>query len=524
MGCRQRRLAAVDPVMSVVPPALQRLLDGRRFPHPVRECRLIETHISWLLLTGDWVYKFKRPLDLGFLDFTTLEQRRFFCEEELRLNRRFAPALYDSVCALSADGAIDGAGEVVDYAVKMRQFDQEQLFDALLARGEVDASLLRQLARSVAEMHAALPPVDEPGQPASFVAALRQNFSQLRDYPLAPEQREALAAIEQWCEAQLTRLGPLLEQRCADGWVRECHGDLHFGNIARWQGQICLFDCIEFNRDFRVIDTIAEVAFLVMDLQARGYHPLGSRLLSDYLEYRGDYGGMALFDLYRCHYALVRAKVQLMRQPVKDKIDTEAPGYAEFLRYLALAAECATPAPRFLAITYGFSGSGKSTLAMQLVEASGAVRLRSDVERKRLFGLAPEQQSPPALQRELYAAATTVRVFERLCQLAADLLAAGLPCVVDATFLHRRAREPLRQLAERLDIPFVILECHCPEAELRRRLQLRRGDASEADEAVMLRQREFFEAPADMELAHTVRVESGAPLPAELLQRLGCGR
>lgn len=508
--------------MAALPVALQRLHEGGRFPHPVEGLKLIETHISWLLLTGDWVYKFKRPLDLGFLDFTTLEQRRFFCEEELRLNRRFAPALYDSVCALSADGVIDGEGEVVDYAVKMRQFDQDQLFDALLDRGEVDAPLLRQLARRVAEMHAALPPVDEPGQPASFVAALRQNFSQLREYPLAAPQRDALASIEQWCEAQLARLQPLLEQRCADGRVRECHGDLHFGNIARWQGDICLFDCIEFNRDFRVIDTIAEVAFLVMDLQARGHHPLGNRLLNDYLEYSGDYAGLALFDLYRCHYALVRAKVQLMRQPVGEKLDSEAVGYAEFLRYLALAGECARSAPQFLAITYGFSGSGKSTLAMQLVEASGAIRLRSDVERKRLFGLAPEQQSPQALRRELYAAATTARVFDGLRELAAGLLAAGFACVVDATFLHRRAREPFRQLAARLDIPFVILECHCPEPELRRRLQLRRGDASEADEAVMLRQRESFEAPADVELSHTVRVESGQPLPAELSRRLGC--
>src|SRR5690606_13160317 len=155
-----------------------------------------------------------------------------------------------------------------------------------------------------------------------------------------------------------------------EGWVRECHGDLHFGNIARWEGQICLFDCIEFKREFRVVDTIAEVAFLVMDLEARGYGALGYRLLNDYLEYRGDYAGLALLPLYRCHYALVRAKVNLMRQPATAKVDPDVAGYSDFLRYLELAQRCTAPPRRFLAITYGFSGSGKSTLAMQLVEAT----------------------------------------------------------------------------------------------------------------------------------------------------------
>lgn len=510
--------------MGALPAHLRQLLAGSGFPHPVSTPRLIETHISWLLLTGEWVYKFKKPLDLGFLDFTTLAQRRFFCEEELRLNRRFAPQLYESVCALTdEDGtaAIDGAGTVIDYAVKMRQFDQDELFDALLARGELDAALLRELARTVAKLHTELPPQRDPAQPAYFAAALRQNFEALAGYPLAAAEQADVAAIESWCEAQLTRLQPLLAQRCREGWVRECHGDLHLGNIARWRGEICLFDCLEFNRDFRVVDTIAELAFTVMDLQARGCETLANRLLNDYLEYRGDYAGMALFDLYRCHYALVRAKVNLLRQPRAASIDRSAAGYAEFLGYLALARRCSEPRPRFLALTYGFSGAGKSTVAMALAERGGAIRLRSDVERKRLFGLAPEAASPPELRPRLYAAATTAEVFGRLLELAAGLLDAGFPCVVDATFLHRRAREPFRLLAERLGITFGILECHCPEPELRRRLQLRRGDASEADEAVMERQRESFEPPEGPELAHCVRVESDAPLPAALLQQLG---
>src|SRR5690606_32436048 len=216
----------------------------------------------------------------------------------------------------------------------------------------------------------------------------------------------------------------------------EGHGDLHLGNIARWRGEICLFDCIEFDRDIRLIDTIAELAFLVMDLQVRGHADLAVQLLNDYLEYSGDYAGMALFDLYRCHYALVRAKVSLIGK---------APGQAG--RYLALAHECTRPRPRFIALMYGFSGSGKSTVALALAQRTVAIRLRSDVERKRLFGLAPEQASAEALRPQLYASATSRRVFARLGQLAEGLLEAGFACVVDATFLHRRAREPFRQLA-----------------------------------------------------------------------------
>jgi aminoglycoside phosphotransferase family enzyme/predicted kinase len=516
--------------------SIEQLCRAGAFDHPADGLALRETHISWVILCGEFAYKLKKPLDLGFLDFSTMARRRHFCEEELRLNRRFSPELYLAVVPVtqSPEGPVmGGEGEPIDYAVKMRRFDEAQLLDNIAARGELDQALVRSIGRELARLHDELPRCHpDPsgtgaGTPAAFEAALEQNFLQLRRYPLGPEEQRQLACVEQWSRRRAAALLPAMAQRVREGWVIDGHGDSHLGNMAVIDGALRLFDCIEFNADFRIVDSIAELALLAMDLEARGHAAEAHRLLSDYLEYRGDFAGLALLDLYRCYYALVRAKVKLLQHPADhpDLLETEA--YRELRRYLDLAYRYGQPRRCFLAITRGLSGSGKSTVAGKLVEACGAVRLRSDVERKRQFGLAPEQRSRPEDVARLYSPAMSAQTFQRLEELAASVLAAGFPVIVDGTFLHRRVRVDFRQLARRLGVSFAILDCTAqPELIHQRLLARAQGaqDASEADIGVMERQKEQREPISGDEIDLAVAVDSGSTaeqLWSTLRRRLG---
>ncbi len=500
---------------------LRQLLRPGAFAHPNADIALRETHISWVILSGEFAYKIKKPVDFGFLDFSTPELRRHFCEQELALNRRYAPAIYLGLANITADPdglRFDGEGPVVDCAVKMRRFDESLLLDNIAARGELERPLVRAIARELAARQAEaplcypMPGSEEPGSPAALQTAMVQNFRQVRDYQLGLEQQEQLNAIEAWTLARYQELAPLLEQRAISGMVIDGHGDAHLGNIALIDGEVRLFDCIEFNANLRVMDSIGEIAFLSMDLEARGHSGEAHCVLTDYLEYRGDYAGLRLLQLYRCYFAMVKAKVALLREPAGTGSIQSSGAYGEFCRYLSLAHGYCQPGVRFLAITHGVSGTGKSTVADQLVAAGGAVRIRSDVERKRLFGLAPEQRSDPADQARLYSAAMSRQTFERLEELALITLEAGFAAIVDATFLHRRTRDRFRRLAKSLALPFVIIDCSgTPRGQLHHRLELRQrqgGDASEAGIAVMEDQLSVDQPPAGVELAHRLAVDS----------------
>jgi aminoglycoside phosphotransferase family enzyme/predicted kinase len=492
---------------------------------------LCETHISWVILCGDFAYKIKKPVSFGFLDFSTLELRRHFCEEELRLNRRFSSELYLAVVPISREEhglAIDGPGPPIDYAVKMCRFQQEQLLDGIAACDGLDETLLRALAMELADIHARLPPCypdtegSEPGTPAALREAMEQNFGQVRNFPIPQAQLLQLQAIEAWSRRRYGELLSLMTQRVNEGAVIDGHGDAHLGNIALVDGAVRLFDCIEFNAAYRIMDSISEVAFLSMDMDVRGYQRASHRLLTDYLEYSGDYAGLPLLGIYSCYFAMVRAKVSLLRESKHEKALISTDGYSDFLRYLALAQKCTHPQRLFLAIMHGVSGSGKSTIAGSVLESSGAVRIRSDVERKRLAGMVPEQRSEPQQQDSLYSAAMTRRTFARLEALAAMTIEAGYPVIIDATFLHSKVRTTFRTLAAKLSVPFVIIDCVAEPDELRRRLIERERlarDASEADVSVLEKQLATVEALSHEEQAYRLEVEL-ADDAALLWQRL----
>ena len=509
------------PAPAAVSPLFAALLDPACYPHPVARVRVLETHISWVLLTGEYAYKIKKPVYLGFLDFSTLGLRRHFCEEELRLNRRLAPELYLDLVEFRAtpEGPrIGGEGPVLEYAIRMREFPQEALASRALARGAFGAAEVDALAALIAQFHGAAPLArasERYGTPEAVLSAALQNFEQMLPRVKAAPVDRTLRALRRWTEREFAARSDAFKARKDRGFVRECHGDLHLGNIVVLEGRPVPFDCIEFSDELRWIDAMNEAAFLAMDLEDRGRADLGWRFLNRYLESTGDYAGLAVLRFYLVYRALVRAKVHLLRslQPgllraEKSRLARASHGYVE------LAGQLSAPRRPALILAHGLSGCGKTTLSQPLIEALGAVRVSSDLERKRAYGLAPLASSRSAVGSGLYSAVVNAATYRRLGALAQEALRAGFSVVVDAACLKRAEREAFRAIAERNEAPFVILDFHAPLEVLRARVTqrlARADDASEADLAVLEHQLAAREPLTPAEMAASFGVDGTAP-------------
>ncbi len=505
--------------------ALQR---ADAFSHPVGELQHLQTHISHVLLAGDFAYKIKKPLDLGFLDFSTLARRKHCCEEELRLNSRMAESVYLEVVPITGTlehPLLGGDGKALEYAVRMRRFPQ----NALLSGRPVGPELIERIAERAAGFHSVIPasgPDAAFGIPETVFFPMQQNFDQIR--PLLDDAGELarLDPLEAWTRASYEHLTPLLQRRKDEGHIRECHGDMHLGNIALVDGEVAIFDGIEFNPDLCWIDTLNDAAFLVMDLEQAGEQALARRFLNRYLEISGDYEALPLLDFYKVYRALVRAKVTAIRlgQPDLEAWERTAV-LAEYGRYVGLAESYTGERGTALIITHGVSGSGKTHASGRLLESVGAVRVRSDIERKRLFGLAETERSGSGTGSGIYSADAGERTYGRLRELARQILAAGCPALVDATFLERSQRQAFIGLAQELGQPLVILDIQASEAQLRERIEGRLaagGDASEADLTILEHQLATREPLDADERAAAVAVDFSAPLPLEEIRgRMG---
>lgn len=480
-------------------PLIAALLRPEAYDHPVKELQLLETHISWILLTGTYAYKIKKPVDLGFVDFSTLARRRHFCEEELRLNRRLAPDLYLGLRTLHGPAQrahLGGGGPPIEVAVQMRQFRQQDLLPAVLRRGLPLAALLElveDLAGRLASFHAAAaiaPPDSAFGSPERVRRPALANLDVLERF--LGRQDHRLPPLRQWCEAEALRLEPLFERRRRAGRVREGHGDLHLGNLVLHGDRIVVFDCLEFSPSLRWIDVISDLAFLAMDLRRHRQSLLASSLLNHWLAGSGDYGALAVWRWVLAYRALVRAKVTALRlEQLADaagEAESQRRGRVELGAYLHLALSVQRWRQPLLLITHGISGSGKSHLARRLAQRLGWLHIRSDVERLRLFGRWGEPCATP-LQGDPYAAAISELLYrQRLSDCCVAPLEAGFSVICDATFLKRWQRLQFRSLAERLGVRLAILPCPCPPELARRRIALRRqrgDDPSEADAAVL---------------------------------------
>jgi aminoglycoside phosphotransferase family enzyme/predicted kinase len=495
---------------------VESLLEPACYPHPVDRVEVLETHISYVLLAGEFAYKIKKPVRLAFLDFSSLQARRFYCEEEVRLNRRTAPDLYLGVVAIGGEPPAFGPCETpVEYAVKMKRFSQEGLLDRLARECRLGPGVIDALARSVARFHAAAPraeAIDEEDSVARAARPALDNFREIAALETSAPIGATLERLRAWTLHERDALAPRFALRRLDGYVRECHGDLHLGNVTLVDGVPLPFDCIEFDARLRWIDVMSEIAFPVMDLEHHGLPRLAARFLGAYLEEGGDYAGLRMLRFYLVYRAMVRAKVACIREHQREPGTREgAAAHTEFLGRLQLAERLSSTAAPVLILMHGLSGSGKTTVSQLLLEALGAVRIRSDVERKRLHGMPADARSASAPGANLYTREESLRTYARLATLAHEALAWGYPVIVDAASLDRAGRDRFRRTARAAGAAFELVSCVAPDEVLRERIARRAREGSDASEAgleVLYLQYRACEPLDDDERVHCVTLDT----------------
>lgn len=479
--------------------------------------QLVQTHISSILLIGDYAYKIKKPVDFGFLDFSTLAHRKHFCEEELRLNRRLAPDLYLDVVPIGGTPAapLPGQQPAIEYAVKMHRFDPAQTLDQLALQRSLLPVHIDAIAQQLAAFHHAARQADPKqgyGTPEAVLQPMHDNFQQLAiDAAEFTQEAALLDDLQQWTVQQGQGLASILQQRLQEGWVRECHGDLHLGNIALVADAVTLFDGIEFNPQLIWVDVISDVAFLFMDLLKRDQRAMAYRFLNAYLADTGDYVGMQVLPLYLVYRALVRAKVAWLTSQQSDDIDAAAGALREMRDYLQFAHAFIQPKSSGMVLMHGPSGCGKSYIASRVAECVGILHLRADVERKRLYGLAMDDRS--GADKGLYSPQAHQRTYAHLRSLTELLLKNHQKVLVDATFLHAGSRSEFLALAEQLGANALILACEAPPAVMQQRVGRRRAlndDHSDADEQVLQSQLQAYQ-PLPATSADVIKVDGAEP-------------
>ena len=500
------------------------MLNPGVYDHPVKSIELIETHISWVLLTGDFAYKIKKPVNFGFLDFSTLEKRHTCCNQELRLNRRMAPDIYLDVVPITGmhdKPIISGDGEVVEYAVKMSQFPQSSQLDHMLSAGELGVKHMDAIACMAADFHRAIQVADDSmnyGNKDVLYKPVEENFIQINEHLNTELYVDTLNTLQQWSKSEHAKLESVFEQRKRDGFIRECHGDMHLRNLVWLDDRPMAFDCIEFSEDLRWIDVISEIAFLVMDLQDRKQHQLANHFLNSYLEVTGDYAGLSILPFYLCYRALVRAKVDALRLEQKDMTEEgRENALIEFESYLELATSYTKPSTPKLIVMRGVSASGKSTVSQHVVDALGAIRIRSDVERKRLFGVALTESASNEIDTGIYSTQASQQTYTKLVELASEVISAGYSAIVDAAFLKHEQRQPFQMLADRSGVPYIILEITAPAEVLRQRIVERKHDVSDADLAVLEHQLSNWKSLHEDELQTVITVDTTEMLDVDKL-------
>lgn len=494
------------------------------YPHSVEVITTIETHISVVFLTGPYAYKLKKPVDFGFLDFTRLSARKKFCEQELRLNQRTAPNLYLDVVPLyltadrqvtfEADKAVTQPAEPIEYLLKMNQFDPNGVLGRYLQDNDLTSQQEKQLAKQIGQLHLNAHQVDSNshlGEPATILQPMLDNFPTLLEY-CTSEYKYRLENLLDWTHQRYADLKPDLIKRKKDGYVRECHGDLHLDNITLIDDRPTLFDGIEFNDEFRWIDVISDLAFLLIDLDFRDRQALRRRILNDYLSLTGDYEAVKLLRFYQVYRALVRAKISALRLRQIPQNTIEYQHYRKItLQYIEQAEGYAfAPHSNKLIVLQGVSGSGKSHFAEQLLNELDALVISSDIERKRLYGISPTTRVSDEEKAALYSVDMSRKTYDRLLQLAKNLLKQR-SVIVDATFLKAEHRAPFFEMARELGCdPFLIyIETDIDTAltAIRQRT-LENHSPSDADESVMQRQLQYLEPPLDVERALTLSAEA----------------
>ncbi|WP_126322095.1 bifunctional aminoglycoside phosphotransferase/ATP-binding protein [Candidatus Rickettsiella viridis] len=509
---------------------IKNLLSNSLYEHPVSQTRLIETHVSWVILTGKYAYKIKKTVDFGFLDFSTLEKRKHFCEEELRLGQQFASEIYLNVVPITGTldhPQINGTGPILEYAIKMLEFPQENLLSTLLKQGGLTENIIDQLSKLIAEFHQKTPIAAKEsrfGQPEEVHAPSKQNFEQIAPLLTNPTDINQLKRLEIWSEQQFKQLQPSLQSRKDHGFIRDCHGDLHLANIIFYKNKPILFDRLEFNEDLRWTDVIADLAFLMMDLTEKKQPGFANQLLNTYLHYTGDYEGLALLPYYLTYRAVVRAKIALFRLKQEKLGDEEKKEIQnDYYNFINLAESYTQPVKPSLIITHGFAGSGKTTVAKECVTHCGAIQINSDIIRKNLFDIPLHGHSNSGLNSGIYTAEATKETYKKLSDLTEIIIKAGFTTLVDATFLQHSQRTCFYSLAKKMQIPFYILHCQVNNTEIEQRIKRRLNNPnsdSEADLTILIEQKKNNEPLTSLEKEHTLLIKDKQILSKNILDKI----
>lgn len=469
---------------------LESMLNPNFYPHRPPSVELVQTHISYVFIAGDIVYKIKKPVNFGFLDFTSIEKRKFYCEEELRLNRRLAPSTYLDVVSIAQDSAgnviLGKEDNVIDYAVRMKKLPADKMLKTLLAAGEADEKVIDAVADKIAAFHKVAETggrIDEMGGIATIRRNHEENFAQTMNYVNITIPEYQYNFIKDYVENFLAEKKALLEKRVTGHKIRDCHGDLHLEHICI-ADEIIIFDCIEFNERFRFGDVAAEVAFLTMDLDFNGYPQQAESFVKSYLRYSNDTDMLILLNFYRCYYAYVRGKVISFRLDQKDMQAVERSQIANTAgRYFDLAYTYAANLEKpVLILTAGLMGCGKSYQARNLAARFGAQIIRTDVLRKELLNINPTDQHHAEFGHGIYSDDVSRHTYGRAYELAVSLINTGKSVIIDASFKRRTERQEARQLAQKLDVPFYIIECTCRDEIVKMRLDKRAREKDNASD------------------------------------------
>jgi len=510
---------------SALPPFIRALLEPTAYPHPVDRVELIQTHVSYVLLAGEHVYKIKKPVDFGFLDFSTPAKRRYYCRQEVLLNSRLCSNTYLGVSRIrERDGriSIDGPGRVIDYAVHMRRLPAERMMDRLLESGGLTDAMLRELAQRLARFHAGSQADRRIAEYGDWAIryAWDENLRQWADHVGDTISEEQDRIIRAYGEAFIAREAELLRRRVAELRIRDCHGDLRSDAVCFTDG-VCVYDCIDFNRRLRYTDVAGDVGFLAMDMDYRGHGERADSFVDAYVDASGDRDLRGVIDFYRCYRACVRGKVEgfLLDQPEiapaqKRKARTAA------RRYFDLACRYARMLPpAMLIITCGFTATGKSSLARRLGEFAGIDVVSSDLVRKALAGLAPSEHRFEPFRAGIYSPEFTGRTYEALLAEGRERLRLGRSVILDASFLRREQRRAAARLAGEEGAQFACLLFQASDDAVRGRLARRLregGDPSDARWEIYTAQKRRFQRPGELPPDRLLTVEGERPLEREV--------